>query len=174
MKRMMSMGQRWDDYLNEISIAEDALQQQKLYHASEDLLCDFFTIPSHNHYCFYARIYQSERLITYVRTEIYDPVTGTVIKMYSFSDARKAGKRGRIICGERKLEQRAMESLQAFCDVLPVEVVPGEDNGIVLDGVTQLIRVYEDGTVVKRALFMNGNKPIIGDLYLLLEKQIRG
>ena len=45
---------------------------------------------------------------------------------------------------------------------------------IVMDGVTQLIRVYEKGIVVKRALFMNGDKPIIGELYLLLEEQIRG
>ena len=170
----MNMGKQWDDYMDEISIAEDALRQQKLCHASEDLICDFFTVPAHNHYCFYARIYRSGRIITYARTEIDDPVTGTVIKMYPFSDARKAGKRGRIICGERKLDQRTMESLQAICDELPVEVLPGEDNRIVLDGVTQLIRVYEKGTVVKWTLFINGDNPNIGELYLLLEKQIRG
>lgn len=68
----------------------------------------------------------------------------------------------------------AVETLQSICEKLPPEVMPGEDDRIVLDGVVQMIRVYENGAVVKKAVFINGDKPVIGDLYILLEEQIRG
>ena len=168
------MVSNWNEYMEEIYIATRAMREQKLEHDPNHLSCDFFTIPSHNHYCFYARIYLPERLITYARSEIDDWRTGTVIKMYPFSDAVKAGKRGRIVCGERKMDMAAVETLQSICEKLPPEVMLGEDDRIVLDGVVQMIRVYENGAVVKKAVFINGDKPVIGDLYLLLEEQIRG
>ena len=100
------------EYFAEIEIAEQKFSEQLLNIIVQDdqLVCDVYCIPSHNHQAFFFKLYErkDEYVVLYAKTLLVNHL-GFHISMYKFSDCIKAqnhnGSVGKIICGIKLLSK---------------------------------------------------------------------
>lgn len=94
-------------YMEDVRIANDALEELKLEAPSASVVCDLYATPSHNHQAYYAKILKEKECyyILCARTEI-DFSEQYIILMYPFRDAQKAKNKskGRFFCGMKALK----------------------------------------------------------------------
>ena len=174
----------YKEYLEDIDIAISAMKESLLYPA-EDILFDLYAIPSHNHQAYYAVVVEKDGTyeMVYAKTEISYIVLEETVRMYTFSSAKKAdtssSEVGKIIIGIAKLKPNFVELLKDIG-----ETVPGGryfyKNLFVLDGVFQVVRVFNAGKPVKEIVYESKEGFILpadkeylrdelGELYLTVE-----
>ena len=115
------------EYLEEIKIAEQMLQEQMLNNIVQDdkLVCDVYCIPSHNHQAFFFKLFENddEYVVLYAKTFIADRL-GFHIAMYTFQDCVKAqnhnGSIGKIICGIKRLNKNNV-IIKELISCLPIK-----------------------------------------------------
>ena len=168
-------------YVEDVRIANDALEELKLESSSASVVCDLYAVPSHNHQAYYAKVLEEKECyyLLYARTEI-DVVGQETIFMYPFRDAQKAKdiSKGRIVCGMKVLKDVWVEQLLEGLQHLPPKHILEEDLVVICDGEFQAVRVFENSNVVKEVVYQIAQclpvkdewKQYFGDLYLNVEK----
>lgn len=181
--------ERYLEYLEDVEIARCAITDALLF-PSERILCDLYSIPSHNHQAYYAVIYNANGKyeMTYARTEIYTRHFSEPIKMYPFSDAKAAEKHaasdGRIIIGKKFMKADLMRVLDDIFTSVPEGLHLGR-HLISIDGVFQAMRLFENNNVTKEIIYRDAKEiplspektyliDIMNDLYLTIENIITG
>lgn len=152
--------ERYEEYLQDIELANKALSEAVLNVADEDLICDIYAMPSGNHQTYYGKIYcLGERYsLVYAKPILNHPVYyPEEVYMYLFKDAiavnKKDGRQmGEIVCGITYLEEGFVRNLYSKLKALPDKFVLEED-ALVLDGVMHGIRVYENGHINKEVVY---------------------
>ena len=177
----------YKEYIEDIDIAISAMKESLLYPA-EDILFDLYAIPSHNHQAYYAVVVEKDGAyeMVYAKTEISYIELDEVVRMYTFADAKSAdtssGKVGKIIIGIAILNADFVELLKDIGEAVP----DGRyfyENLFMLDGVFQVIRVFNAGKPEKEIVYENtegftlpADKEYLRDelenLYLTVEKII--
>lgn len=75
------------------------------------------------------------------------------ILMFPFSEVVKCNrgyrKKGKIVCGMHKISSGFYEHLIRVFDNVPEKTEWQKASGIVLDGVFQMIRMYENDSIIK-------------------------
>jgi len=158
--------EQYEEYLQDIELANKALSEAMLNVSSEDLICDIYAIPSGNHQAFYGKLYcQGGRYsLVYAKPILNHPVYyPEEVYMYLFKDASAVNKKdgrqmGEIVCGITNLEEEFVKNLDSKLKALPDKFVLEED-AFVLDGVMHGIRVYESSHIQKTC-FYNDSKCI--------------
>ena len=137
---------RREEYLKDVAIAEQVVRSLKLdqFRPLDDLLCDIYCIPSHNHQAFYVNLYQSENIITMIYAKpIITARDGNKIVMYRFADSVKIDELhpgyGNIYCGIKRLPIDAVNDLIDTMKALP-SISECENGGACIDGVYTVIR----------------------------------
>ena len=157
--------ERYAEYLEDIEIARKEMEKVKLYPA-EEIVCDLYAIPSHNKQAFYAVVYPDNMgcKMVYAKTQIYTPQNpselGEPIRMYDFRTCRKAMEeslhnskwQGHVVIGLKQLSDDFVKQIDNLCKNLPEKYIL-EDDGIMIDGVFQAIRFWEQGQVVKEVVY---------------------
>ena len=172
-------------YYRDIEIAQTAIRDSLLYPNGE-ILYDLYAIPSHNHQAFYAIIYRKDSHfeIVYAKTEIHSTKFEEPVRMYTFHTAKKASTKshsdGRIIVGLAKPDDEFIKMLMDT--VSSVREICKNDKGIVLDGVLQAIRVFENGEIDKEIIYHDKDDILLSDdptskdfldnMYLYVERMI--
>lgn len=157
----------WDmeiyhEYVEDIRIARNEIDKLKLMPPAESVICDIYALPSHNLPTYYALVYiENDYLwMVYAKPQIFPMDHPTPINMYRFRDAKKAEEHsaidGRITLGLTKLDSTIKDMLLDIIDVLPMKHILGE-NLMIIDGVFQAIRVFENGNVVKEVAYRESN-----------------
>ena len=147
--------ERYEEYLEDIELANRALSDSMLNIPDEDLICDIYAIPSHNHQTFYVKIFRAEAgyKILFAKSILNNPVYTEEIYMYPFVVAAQAGeRRGKIVCGIKTLEEHFVDNLIDKLETLPDKYLFKMDE-FVLDGVSHIIRVYEGGRIQKEVAY---------------------
>ena len=169
--------------IDDIEVAKTEIKNMKLY--PEDVVAEFYCIPSHNHQAYYAMLSCTDDnyRLTYIKTQVYLPGHKNPIKMYPFALCKKAekhpGKQGQFMIGTKKLAASDVNVLMNLLDVLPEKYIFEED-GLYLDGVVQGIRALGDNPkAVSKEVFYRDAAKISGlstkqrefldDLYLKIE-----
>lgn len=169
--------------IDDIDVAKIEIKNMELY--PEDVVADFYCIPSHNHQAYYAMLSCTDDnyRLTYIKTQVYLPGHKNPIKMYPFALCKKAekhpGKQGQFMIGTKKLAASDVNVLMNLLDVLPEKYIFEED-GLYLDGVVQGIRALGDNPkAVSKEVFYRDAAKISGlstkqrefldDLYLKIE-----
>ena len=177
----------YKEYLEDIDIAISAMKESLLYPA-EDILFDLYAIPSHNHQAYYAVVVEKDGAyeMVYAKTEISYIELDEVVRMYTFADAKSAdassGEVGKIIIGIAKLKSDFADLLKDIGDTVPGGRYHYE-NLFMLDGVFQVVRVYNAGKPEKEIVYENAGsitlpadkeylRAELGDLYLTVEEII--
>lgn len=184
--------EQYAEYLQDIEIANKAMEEALLNIPDSDVLYDIYAIPSHNHQAFYAKVYaQDDKYNVLYAKPIFQRVTyDEDIFMYPFRDVVEAQKSingvldGRIVCGIKTIEKDFARKLSVSFGFLPKKHILDEQN-FILDGVFHAIRVFENGTVQKEVVYhdendipfvMNGDetelKWFYGSLYFMIEQII--
>ena len=178
---------RYEEYQEDIEIAICAIADAMLF-PTGIILYDLYAIPSHNHQAYYAIVYESNGKyeMVYARTEIYTRHFSEPIIMYPFSDAKAAEKHpasdGRIIMGTKRLKVDFMSVLDDIAESIPAGRYLGE-HLIVIDGVFQAMRVFNNSTVTKEIVYREAEKiliqpekayliEIMDNMYLTIERII--
>lgn len=169
-----------EEYVNEeISIARNAIAEAGLYRTNitGELKYELYCIPSHNHYCYYVQILcsQDKNHMIYARTEIDDFICGKIL-MYPFSEAVKRNNRqyGKIVCGMREISCQFYEHLTQIFESLPNKREWQTECGMVLDGVFQMIRMYENDSIIKEFAYFHCENDLLNDFYEAVEAEIKG
>ena len=95
--------------IDDIEVAKTEIKNMKLY--PEDVVADFYCIPSHNHQAYYAMLSCTDDnyRLTYIKTQVYFPGHKNPIKMYPFALCKKAekhpGKQGQFMIGVKKVAE---------------------------------------------------------------------
>ena len=171
---------------DDILIAQQAINDSLLLYAvvDDELLCDIYCIPSHNHQAFYVQVYRGDKFtLLFAKTHIVDHL-GLDCVMYTFEDALKADKhiayRGDIYCGMKQIPL-SDKTMSLLLQSLPIhnELISG---GIIIDGVTTLIRNhqheppivlgYRDAAAITANPLSDEQKDFLDDLYLHIEQII--
>lgn len=133
--------------IDDIEVAKTEIKNMKLY--PEDVVADFYCIPSHNHQAYYAMLSCTDDnyRLTYIKTQVYFPGHKNPIKMYPFALCKKAekhpGKQGQFMIGVKKVAESEVAVLMDMLGDLPMTHIFQED-GLYLDGVVQGIRAFGD------------------------------
>ncbi|MFR5027463.1 MAG: hypothetical protein ACLTDF_00460 [Coprococcus sp.] len=74
--------------IDDIEVAKTEIKNMKLY--PEDVVADFYCIPSHNHQAYYAMLSCTDDnyRLTYIKTQVYFPGIKSN-KMYPFALCKK-------------------------------------------------------------------------------------
>lgn len=177
----------YKEYLEDIDIAISAMKESLLYPA-EEILFDLYAIPSHNHQAYYAVVVEKDGAyeMVYAKTEITYIELEETVRMYTFSSAKRAdsssGEVGKIIIGIAKLKSDFADLLKDIGDTVPGGRYYYE-NLFMLDGVFQVVRVFNAGKPVKEIVYENTDGFILpadreylrdelGELYLTVEEII--
>ncbi len=159
------------EYLHDIDLANNAMSECMLSVPEKGLICDIYAIPSHNYQTYYAKIYRDDAgyKILYAKPIIHDCVYGKDIFMYPFRDSVQAKNgEGKIVCGIKTLDADFVNSLITKFECLPDKYICGSDQ-IVLDGVFQAIRVYENDKLIKEVVYRNPEHIPFGGCVDLME-----
>ncbi len=169
-----------EEYVNEeISIARNAIAEAGLYRTNitGELKYELYCIPSHNHYCYYVQILcsQDKNHMIYARTEIDDFICGKIL-MYPFSDAVNRNNRqyGKIVCGMREISSTFKENLIQAFEIVPDKREWQEHSLIIIDGVFQMIRMYENNSIIKEFAYFHCENDFLNDFYEVVEAEIKG
>lgn len=172
----------YSQYISDIEIAVGEIKKMKLY--PRNVIADFYCIPSHNHQAYYVLLCETETgyELIYNKPQIQTIEFEMPIKMYRFTDCKKAEKsnrqQGNFLIGIKKIERQFGDELIERIKRLPEKYIYSEKE-IVLDGVVQGVRFREDKT--KTVLYREASKipEIIDadimfwhDFYLEMEKII--
>lgn len=171
-----------EEYIGEeIRTAKKAIAESGLYktNITGKLKYELYCIPSHDHYCYYAQILcsQDKKHMLYARTEIDDLICGKIF-MYPFSDVEKcrgsSRSYGKIVCGMREISGGLYERLIKISHILPDKKEWQEIRGMMLDGVFQMIRIYENDAVIKELAYFDCENDLLDNLYEAVEAEIKG
>ena len=169
-----------EEYVNEeISIARNAIAEAGLYktNITGELKYELYCIPSHNHYCYYVQILcsQDKNHMIYARTEIDDFICGKIL-MYPFSDAVRSDNRryGKIVCGMREISSTFKENLIQVFEIVPDKREWQEPSLIIIDGVFQMIRMYDNDSIIKEFAYFDCENDLLNDFYEVVEAEIKG
>lgn len=169
-----------EEYVNkEIIIARNAIEEAGLYRTNitGKLKYELYCIPSHNHYCYYAQILcsQDKNHMIYARTEIDDFIGGRIL-MYPFSEAVKRNNRqyGKIVCGMREVSSIFKEHLKQMFEIVPYKKEWQTEREMCLDGVFQMVRMYEDDSVIKEFAYFECENDLLDNFYIEVEAEIKG
>ena len=182
--------EQYADYLYDIKLANEALSELLLNVSENEIICDLYALPSHNHQTFYAKIYKSDKgyVVLYAKPILHYVMDREDIFMYRFRDSVKLGEshglRGRIVCGIKYLDEAFVNDFLLKLECLPKKHILSSDK-FVLDGVLQAIRVFESGILKKELVYedaeeipfgQNDNltelKSFCSELYLKIEQII--
>lgn len=141
---------RYDETIKDIKIAKDKLKAQKLDDAfkEEDLILEAYCIPSHNHFAYYARIYESEGKLkmVYVHNEITSLHYGFTIRMYPFAAALEAEEKANLGDFYIGIATLSIDNENRVCKLLskfPKESYVASKKGIILDGTYQYFKAVK-------------------------------
>lgn len=136
------------EYHEDIAIAERELRLRRLdgIFPLEDLLCDIYCIPAHNHQAFYVKVFlSSERCGLLFAKPFFITKDGLRIVMYGFKNREiTKGEQplyASIICGAKTLDEQAGRELKYILSFLPKETA-WEPYVLRLDGKLCVIRLY--------------------------------
>lgn len=155
----------YSQYISDIEIAVEEIKKMKLY--PQNVIADFYCIPSHNHQAYYALLCETETgyELIYNKPQIHTIEFEMPIRMYRFADCKKAeksnGKQGIFLIGIKKIERQFGDELIERIEKLPEKYIYTEKE-IFLDGVVQGVRFRKDKT--KTVLYREASKiPEIND-----------
>lgn len=165
----------------DMELARKAVSEGKLdmTNIAGGLKYELYCIPSQDHCCFYAQILCSSNssYMIYARTETDDLTCGKIF-IRSFSDTVKNSKSnrsfGKTVCGMRKISRRLYDRLTQAFESLPDKTEWQTERGMVLDGVFQLIRMYENASVIKEFAYYDCDNYLLSDLYKAVEAEMIG
>ena len=144
-------------YKEDVDIAIAELTKMKLYPIDGTIICDLYAIPSHNRQSYYAIIYEKDGRfdMVYAKPQFYEPTVQEYIKMYRFKDAKEVEnhpvKDGKIIIGIKHLPDEFVSMIKDIVSNLPT--LRHKDEGFVLDGYLQAIRIYKNKDVCDEVVF---------------------
>lgn len=153
---------RYLKYLADIEIARNAIINQKLY-PKDRIIYDLYAIPSHNFQTYYALVYKHDNHyeMVYAKPVVYTAHSVEPIKMYSFSYCAEAEKRldknEKIIAGIKHLSKDFVNMLEKVSDSISGNCMI-EENSMVIDGVLQVIRVFDKNRAVKTLMYTESNR----------------
>lgn len=158
--------EQYTKYLENIEIARREMEAVKLY-PKEEVVCDFYAIPSQNEQAYYAVVYHDNTgfKMVYAKTQIYTPENppelGEPIRMYDFRTCRDAMERsvhnskwqGHVVIGLKKLSDDFVKQIDNLRKNLPEKYILEGDWIVICDGEFQAIRFFEQGQVVKEVVY---------------------
>lgn len=150
---------KYQEYLEDVSIAISELTKMKLYPVEGNIVCDLYAIPSHNYPTYYAIIYEKNDgyEMLYAKPQSYEPITHGVIKMYTFKNAKKVEnhpvKDGKIIMGIKHLSKDFVDEIKEIVENFPTLKSTKGSLGSMIDGYFQVIRIYKNNTVTDKLMF---------------------
>ena len=129
----------------------------------EKILCDVYSLPSHNHQTFYCRVVNENGFIKlfYAKAMQNSIWFSEPIYMYRFEEAKNfidhPIRHGRIFCGkkivQRGITDRLINILKALADEQPADLVtPTADADL------KVITLYEQGETVREISFTDTEK----------------
>ena len=154
--------EEYGEYREDVEIAINELAKMKLYPVPGRILCDLYAIPSHNYQTYFAIVYEKDDgyEMVYAKPQFYEPITRELIKMYRFKDAKEVEKHpvksGKIIIGIKTLPDGFLNLVKDI--VLNLPTVKFDEEGFVLDGCFQAIRVYKDNAVCDEVVFKSADE----------------
>ena len=176
---------RYTDSMCDIEIAQEALQQSLLTKAvlHNSLMCDVYSIPSHNHQAFYLQVYKGDDFVLLYAKTLVSDFYANHITMYTFAEALKAkthiAKNGAIYCGIKHLPLDD-PTITKLLQCLPFKKETCLADGAVIDGVCTIVRNYQctppavveyfDSKQIKFNSVLQENAEFMNDLYLHIEQ----
>lgn len=174
--------------LDDIAIAQAHLADSRLLSAvsTDELICDIYVLPSHNHQTYYVQLYKDAEgfVLLFAKTYIATPI-GLECVMYSFQDALKAdehiGCKGDVFCGMHRITSDN-QTIKTLISVLPKFDEMTDDKAIRIDGVTTIVRKYEeqncvslgyhDANEIETNSYTDEQRKFLDSLYIYLERII--
>lgn len=175
--------ERYCEYLSDVDIAQEEIKKMLLW-PKEEIICDFYAIPSHNYQTFYMAVYKDKDdwEMVYAKPQIYTYRYLEPIRMHSFVDVKEtdnhSSEEGRFIMGIKKIPGELKNIIVDVINCLPEKHL-GDENILTIDGVFQAVRVFEGSEVVKEVFYNFSSsiplksestqmRDILDDLYLTL------
>lgn len=178
----------YSEYIEDIAIAEDAIRKQKLdlLVNKQNIICDVYCIPSHNHQAFYLKLFEEDSNFTllYAKTFVADHL-GLHTAMYRFKTSSEKEKHnahvGKIICGIKHLS-KSNSTINRLKDCLPTQTEWHQKTDFVIDDVHITIRnfthsatpmiTYGYDPYFEKNEYSNVQKEFLENLYLYIEEII--
>lgn len=178
------------DYLRDIEIANNELVEKNFHADPKSVICDVYTLPTHNHQTFYGKLIAERGFfkIIYAKAIQSSIWFSEPIYMYRFEEAKRFEnhpmKKGRIVCRAKLMDKALINRLQftveRLADRQPADAVEPS-----LDVVFTAVRMYENGIVSRKIMYTDPEKlafrndsgnqealDFLGNLYLSIEKII--
>ena len=152
-----SREEQYRTYKEDVDIAIRELSEMKFYPVDGKIMCDLYAIPSFNGVSYFSILFEKDGRydMVYARPQFYDLVLHKHVRTYPFKDAKKyeshPAKDGKIIMGIRHLPSEFVAEIKDILSNMPT--VRHKDEGLVLDGYFQAIRLYMDNAVCDELIF---------------------
>lgn len=162
MRKIENSDDWYGGYKRDAQIAVSELEQNFKFDPVK-ILCDVYSLPSHNHQTFYCRVVNEDGFIKLIYAKALqnsiwfsDP-----IYMYRFEEAKNfidhPIRHGRIFCGkkivQRGITDRLINIIKALADEQPADLVtPTADADL------KVITLYEQGATAREISFTNAEK----------------
>lgn len=142
------------DEFAEIELAKQEIHNLKLDQrfSNQDCICELYCIPSLAHLAYYMQVYcgGDGYEAIYARTIVQDN-PGNSIHTYPFCWTKASVSRpdivGKIVCGYCRLSAKSAEKLSCVLETLPQGIFRDNESRVMLDGVRQVIRQWDHGTL---------------------------
>ncbi|NMD37630.1 MAG: hypothetical protein GYA87_02985 [Christensenellaceae bacterium] len=158
------MFKHYSEYLEDINIAKNSIDKSLLrkFVDVNNLWCDLYCLPSYNNQTYYCEVYKKENdvYIIYAKNSLYYHDLMCYIKTRTFKeafDARISNPPSNIICGIVKASDNFIMLLKKYVNNINPNYVYNyyDHNVIIIDGIIQCIRVYNNNNTIYKSAYYN-------------------